>query len=250
MCTLSYLSDPQGLTLFFNRDERHTRAKETAPRLWESGNYNFLAPEDPDSGGTWLGVNAAGLVVCILNQYPVIESGVEISPNLPGSPSRGVLVRETLGNCGNLEAAESFILSLAQTYPPFSCLVLQIGAPGRLIVRQVRRPAFSEEFAGLPPITTSSFSPEVVREHRLRTFRKMVDPEQPDESDLFAFHASHDLENGAASVMMRRSDAETRSIIRLRVTRTTAVMRHHRKIRGTFELEAPTESILPLLHQS
>lgn len=242
MCTFSYLREPNALTVFFNRDEKHPRAREEAPELREDRGLRILAPRDPDSGGTWLGVNEAGLMVAILNHYDAVRA--ETVPER--GRSRGSLVLDLLESRSVGDATVRLQNQAGTDYRPFICAILSVSNPESCFSLDADGMLAPFPFTGLPPVTTSSFSPERVQAHRLRTFSRMVDVDHPDESALFAYHASYDLENGAASVLMRRPDAETRSIIRLRLTRTTAVMRYFRKIRGTFELEAPRESVLPL----
>lgn len=242
MCTFSYLREPDALTLFFNRDEKHPRAREEAPDIRDDRDLRILAPRDPDRGGTWLGVNEAGLVVAVLSHHDATAADALGEPN----KSRGTLVLDLLG-CRSVGDASIRLQNQAgRNYHPFVCAILSLNGADVCYRLDASGTLNSVPFNGIPPLTTSSFSPENVKAHRMRTFRNMVDEEHPDESALFAYHASYDLENGAASVLMRRPDAETRSIIRLRLTRTTAVMRYYRKIRGTFELEAPRESVLPL----
>ena len=65
-----------------NRDEVYARPF-SAPRAWVSP-VVFWAPRDEDEGGTWIGVNAAGVVAAITNL-----SRLEA---IAGRPSRGHLV--------------------------------------------------------------------------------------------------------------------------------------------------------------
>jgi len=91
MCTLiaavrQYEDAP--LVVAANRDERLDRAAR-APFLWTGGPLPFVAGRDEVAGGTWLGLNEAGLFVGVTNRF-----GVEKDPK---RASRGALVVEALG---------------------------------------------------------------------------------------------------------------------------------------------------------
>ena len=52
MCTLTWWRESAGsYEVYFNRDERKTRAMAEPPRLREREGVSFLAPIDPDGGG-------------------------------------------------------------------------------------------------------------------------------------------------------------------------------------------------------
>lgn len=74
------------LVVIANRDE-HTDRASSPPRLWP-GATPFIAPRDDVAGGTWLGVNAAGVFVGITNRY--------LGPKDDARVSRGALVTDAL----------------------------------------------------------------------------------------------------------------------------------------------------------
>jgi hypothetical protein len=77
MCTVTVLprsllpSDPSPdrllLRVACNRDELLTRAPALPPTLWAAGARRALMPIDPESGGTWIAANDAGLIFVLLN---------------------------------------------------------------------------------------------------------------------------------------------------------------------------------------
>jgi uncharacterized protein with NRDE domain len=72
MCTLiaAVRTLPESpLVIAANRDERLDRPA-SGPRLWP-GSPAFIAPLDEAAGGTWLGLNAAGLFVGVTNRFGV-----------------------------------------------------------------------------------------------------------------------------------------------------------------------------------
>ena len=105
MCTLVvlykvYEDYPQMVGM--NRDELISR-KALAPSLIE-GEIAIYAPTDTKEGGTWLGVNQAGLVVAILNRISEKEWVVD-SPR-----SRGLLCLDAL----DMPSADSALASVKQ----------------------------------------------------------------------------------------------------------------------------------------
>jgi uncharacterized protein with NRDE domain len=69
-----------------NRDEALDRPSEPPTRRHDSP--SFIAPRDVEAGGTWVGVNDAGVFVGITNRWAEVEGG--------GERSRGLLVRDAL----------------------------------------------------------------------------------------------------------------------------------------------------------
>lgn len=92
MCTVvlaAHVFVGHPLVVIANRDEDLDRAS-SPPRLWSAGDGGnraggpFIAPRDDVAGGTWLGVNRAGVFVGITNRY--------LGPKDPARASRGTLV--------------------------------------------------------------------------------------------------------------------------------------------------------------
>jgi uncharacterized protein with NRDE domain len=87
MCTLvlaAHVFEGHPVVVVANRDEHLERAS-SPPCIWPGG---FLAPRDDVAGGTWLGVNRAGVFVAITNRY--------LGTKDPARVSRGALVAEAL----------------------------------------------------------------------------------------------------------------------------------------------------------
>src|SRR4029079_17631075 len=69
MCTVSIVPDGDRFTLMSNRDERRGRAVALQPTVATFGARAAIVPIDPVGGGSWLGVNDAGLVAALLNRH-------------------------------------------------------------------------------------------------------------------------------------------------------------------------------------
>lgn len=77
--------DPAGYLLAFNRDELLSRPEAEPPKR----RGHFLAPIDPEGGGTWIAVNQHGLTVAALNVYQAAAQEPQ-----PPIRSRGLLVTD------------------------------------------------------------------------------------------------------------------------------------------------------------
>ncbi len=135
MCTLIVLHrcvPGAPLVVAANRDEFSDRPAE-GPKLWQTPHGVIVAPRDLQAGGTWLGLNAAGLVAAVTNRRCE-------SPN-PGRRSRGLLVLDALAASSADEAAERMEKLEPATYNPFTLFLADrrsahavtcVDSPGRL----------------------------------------------------------------------------------------------------------------------
>jgi hypothetical protein len=117
MCTLIVLhrcfADAQ-LVVAANRDEYLDRpAEPPALRVWNG--RTVLAPRDVRAGGTWLGMNDAGLFAALTNR-PTQRPD-------PSRRSRGLLVSDALAAAGAAAAAARLSALPAGAYNPFNLLV-------------------------------------------------------------------------------------------------------------------------------
>lgn len=215
MCTVTWLARAGGFELFCSRDELRTRAAALAPRLTETTGGRFLAPLDPDGGGTWVAVNDRGLALTLLNDYAADRRAGEFK-------SRGRLVSR-LAAAGSLAGslADLEALDLGR-YRPFRLLLLAPGAAPSVRHWDGRREA-SEPPSSPPLLTSSSRDPEGADRARRALLARVADG-RLDADALLAFHRSHEPERGPLSPCMHRSDAATVSFTHLAVDGERATM--------------------------
>lgn len=97
-----------------NRDEFLARPA-SGPRAHVWNGRRVIAPVDERAGGTWLGLNDAGLFVALTNRP---------SANLDATRrSRGLLVADALGRGSAARAAEAALLLASNAYNPFNLFV-------------------------------------------------------------------------------------------------------------------------------
>lgn len=245
MCTVSWSGGRGGYDLFFNRDELNTRAPETPPASAQHEGVNFVAPRDGDHGGAWLLTNECGLTICLLNDY-----GSAWRPSAAAARfSRGHVVFA----CA-VATDHASVIGVANRQPlertPAFHLVALSAEQGPLLLHWNGTTLVQRAWsAGVPLLSSSSYETAGVIAKRTARFGAMVpSPREPAREELAAFHRQHERDCGAFSVLMRRPDATTRSIIHVSV-RDDAIGLRYTPVRwlmqGPVELEGVLVS-LPL----
>lgn len=208
MCTLSVFSRPGRLLVTMNRDERRERP-ERCELATGGSRPAWCYPVDAVSGGTWFGVNSAGLVAALLNRY---QDSEELKT--PPQRSRGELIPwllrlECAGHAaGELEHARW------RECGPFDLVLIQ----GRDLWRWYwdgRRLAGTRQ--ALSPawlLSSSSLDPDRVGSYRQRRFRAFVaaTPDPRPAAVLTDLHLRDDPEPRAA-IRMQRPGTHTKSLI-------------------------------------
>lgn len=221
MCTLTVVPLPGGrLRVGFNRDEQRTRALGLPPDVHTTGGRTAVYPTDPQSGGTWLAVTDAGLVLAVLNSNPPIPASER------GRRSRGAIIPALLEADTPADALAEFDrrFDFAE-FPPFRLVLV-----GRGILADVqwdgREPmVLNRLIAGAPLLFTSSgLGDHIVEGVRRELFDVMFATnlaEWPAVQDAFHRHRWAGREH--LSVDMCRPDAQTvsRSVIELDDTAAT-----------------------------
>ena len=203
MCTVSWIQQPGGYHLFSNRDEKLTRGRAFAPRLQAEFGVRYIAPVDPESGGTWIAVNEFGVTFCILNAQADC-------PVAPPQSSRGLVIRELVW----VRCADDGAFLLGQLdltgFAPFTLALLEPGRPAALAHWSGRRVTIAGDGEPQMPLTSSSYDAAGVRRFRLQEFARRAGPAaRVDPALLYEFHASHGTSPNAYSPCMHREDAET-----------------------------------------
>ncbi len=97
-----------------NRDERYERGGEP-PSFAEGESYSYLAPRDPVAGGTWIGINSAGLLVALTNGDETGEY----------ETSRGNIVAKLLGEGGSIGEGREMLEEIQLSeYEDFSLVLI------------------------------------------------------------------------------------------------------------------------------
>jgi hypothetical protein len=217
-----------------NRDEHLSRSEAGLISTYSDTNikHKIAFPQDQRSGGTWIGVNEFGIVLCLLNRYQdsirhSSKSAIDNSEKL----SRGTIIPKALKyksvktildylqslNLFQFEAFDLLIISLQATY--------QFSWNGKAVVLH----DVSEQHKFM--ITSSSINIEQVTHYRRQQFECWLEhrsevgsAENLASSVLGKFHLSQQSENKSYSVLMSRLDTphqtHTKSITQIAIDQT------------------------------
>lgn len=218
MCTLSIISIPSahGRTLRFvtNRDEITSRSKGRPPEWFDLGEgLRGIGPVDPDSSGTWVGANTAGVAVALLNL------NLEPPPPLPAREllvSRGGIVPSLLRETKVVSAIEGLSEWPLDRLAPFRVIAAgRAGEDWDVFEARWDREEFSvRKVTSLPASFVSSGLGDSLVQPRLALFEQMV-TSAPSARAQDAFHRHAWAERPEISVMMNRRGARTVSITSL-----------------------------------
>lgn len=213
MCTVTWLRAEQGYELLCNRDEKHARSIAQPPSLVQGEWLRFVAPRDPDGGGTWLAVNEHALCVTLLNVY-------DAACTQPANPiSRGTLVWSLAGSAASArQAADQLRHTSLEDFPPFTLALLDLN---ETIVCQWDRISLQirdRNADALLPLTSSSYETDDVCASRRRDYLRRTANGRTT-AELLDFHTSHGASPSAYSTCMHRADAATVSFSWIRATR-------------------------------
>ena len=215
MCTVTIVPYDDGFRLACNRDERRDRAAATPPNVHRLEHRIAVFPLDPVGGGTWVGVNDAGLAAVLLNRR--IKSTAPTA-NRP-LRSRGLII-PTLLDCGSVPDALEIAARLDPAHFDLFRLVVVHGMVAAVLASDGR--TVSVETLGVSRplmLTSSSLGDDLVEGPRRRLFERLV--VKSDGAWLRAqarFHTHQWPSRPHVSVRMERPDARTVSRTQIDVT--------------------------------
>jgi Transport and Golgi organisation 2 len=220
MCTVSWVHEPDGYHLLCNRDEKRSRAIALPPRIQARGWVRFIAPVDPDSGGTWIAVNEFGVSACVLNganltRLPVTSNGSSKIPR-----SHGLFLRDLVWANSTAECTLWMNQLDLTPFAPFTVVFLEPRSPATIAEWNGEQTTIIRSGNSYMPLTSSSFDQERVRTIRLNELAGRVSASgRIDHAVLYAFHSSHGEQPDPYLPCMHRADAETVSFSSVLVTR-------------------------------
>jgi hypothetical protein len=221
MCTVTFIARKNGYALGMNRDEKRTRVAAKPPAIYSVGGRRALFPSEP-GGGTWIGVNDAGIGLALINWYsvPARVSGKSVS--------RGEVVRAVLP-ADSITAAREILGGLPLNHVnPFRLIGF---FPASKEIREWRW-----NLDKVRPVShcwktntwiSSGFDEPGAQQTRGKTFATALHQKSAGNlSWLHRLHRSHRPTCGPYSTCMHRADAATVSYTELTVSTRKAVMRY------------------------
>ncbi len=125
MCTLlvaTRLYDGLPLAVAANRDERLDRPAE-APGLRRFGTHRGFAPLDVEAGGTWMGLNDAGLFAALTNRFVL---GPDPGAVDRARRSRGLVVSDALASDTRADALAAVRRHGGRAHNPFHLVIADL----------------------------------------------------------------------------------------------------------------------------
>jgi hypothetical protein len=124
MCTVTWVHEDDGYHLLCNRDEKKTRAPASGPRLALCDGVQYVAPVDGEAGGAWIGSNAFGVSVCLLNGVSLSGDEGRITPGRRHT-SRGLLLPKLMAGESVEEVCDRVWRSDLDAFAPFTLAVIE-----------------------------------------------------------------------------------------------------------------------------
>jgi len=223
MCTVTIVPYDDGFRLVCNRDERRDRPAAAPPTVHRRQHSMATYPEDPVGGGTWVGVNDAGLTAALLNR----TIGSAASPGSASLRSRGRIIPNLLG-CRSLTGALETMAGLDPAQFGLFRLMLVQGMVGVVLTSDGLALSVESTTTSRPfMLTSSSLGDAVVETPRRHLFERLL---LKDDGALTAaqarFHAHQWRSRAYLSVRMERPDARTVSRTCITVTSHTIELRY------------------------
>ncbi|MEM7623449.1 MAG: NRDE family protein [Planctomycetota bacterium] len=224
MCTVSVVAlAGGGVRVLCSRDEQRSRRRAEPVAERACGDRRAIFPRDPDGGGTWVGVNDAGVGLALLNRTD--EGPGQSGMAAQMLASRGEIIPGLL-RAGSLDE----VVCLAEALDPGRF------RPFRLMAFDVDEAALTREDGGRVRVvwreradeprmeTSSGLGDHLVERPRRGVFDQMVLGAFAGEAGpdgvlvaQAAFHAHRWPDRPELSVDMTRADAETVSLTELEI---------------------------------
>ena len=221
MCTVTFIARQDGYALGMNRDEKLARPTALPPAQRQIDGRPVLFPSEP-SGGTWIGVNDAGISLALINWY-------FISERLDGSPfSRGNIVRSGLSARSPAAVSEALAGLPLDRINAFRLLGFFPTDQTVMEWRWDLKSVTQLHHLWRTNIWASSGHDEpVAQQTRGKIFNEALRQSSSGNLNwLRRLHRSHGLQPGPYSVCMHRNGAATVSYTEVSVSRRTATMRY------------------------
>jgi uncharacterized protein with NRDE domain len=188
-----------------NRDERRTRPDALGPSLRRVRGRTAAFPLDPLSGGTWIGINDAGLVLALLNR--TVDAVAVDRPRR----SRGIIIPPLLAHDTLDAVVERANRIVPGRFEPFRLVAVQ--GTALAVVTSDGHELYCEAGAMDRPLmfTSSSLGDVRVEWPRRELFERMVvrAPVAERGKQQDRYHRHRWRARPALSVLMARQDART-----------------------------------------
>lgn len=237
MCTVSIVPADGGVRIVCNRDESRSRPPALAPELRTIEDRAALFPVDGSSGGTWIGLNDAGLALVMLNR-----TIAGAAPRPQPAASRGAIIPRLLGQSAIRHAIDAALSLDPREFALFRLLVVRGETLGVVVSDGSRLTASVQRVVEPQLFTSSSLGDRWVEGPRGTLFERILRRDARGwRRGQHVFHRHQWRRRPHISVVMARADART-------VSRTVIDATTHRASLRYEPLEAPrVADVVPAL---
>jgi Transport and Golgi organisation 2 len=224
MCTVTIVPRGGGFRLVCNRDERRDRPPAIAPSWHAMNGIDATFPVDPQGGGTWIGLNTAGLAAVLLNR----TDGA--APRRTGSRfSRGMIIPPLLESRSVTAALRAARRVNARAFEPFRLALVQRSTCAIVSSDGTALSVHARSFHAPLMFTSSSLGDDLAAVPRRAVFEQDVLSRGHVDAWLEAqqrFHEHRWEDRPETSVLMSRPDARTVSRTVLDVLERSMTLRY------------------------
>jgi len=208
MCTVTAYSSLDKLIVTMNRDENKDR-HEDGWKINSTAKINLQYPVDGKSGGTWIGVNSNGLIVCLLNRYQDVFKA--------DRKSRGKIILEAL----TLEKRSNIINWLTSEFSPVEYNPFQLLIFSKQNINHFawNGQKFNMKSIQKQPwlfISSSSVDADQVLPYREKLFDTWIRQRSKPRS-IIDLHLHQNPNLTSKSINMQRANSHTKSLTQLRI---------------------------------
>jgi hypothetical protein len=216
MCTVTFMARENGYALGMNRDEKLSRVQALPPSKHLFKGRAAIFPSEP-SGGTWIGVNDAGVTFALINWYSVTS---RVSYRIV---SRGKVTRSLLAFDEILTAEEHLSIFPLKRTNPFR--IIGVFPRDKAVVE------WRWDLSTLQRVVhdwktniwiSSGFDEPGAQTKRRQAFANAIQTGDDTLQWLRTLHASHAPACGPYSICMHRGDAASVSYSEIEVSNVAA----------------------------
>jgi len=212
-----------------NRDEQKSRPRALPPRRRKTGAQASLYPSE-NSGGTWIGINDAGLALALINWYAKPQRDRSLCR------SRGIVIPQLLAAKDPKDLAHRLKKLPLSELNPFRLIAVCARTQNIEEWRWDGKSLTSKRFSWKRHHWFSSgYDEALVNRRRKPLVREMA--ETP--AAIRKLHRAHEPERGPFSICMHRDVAETVSYTEIAVTKRKARLRYVAGAPCTKKMSAP-----------
>ncbi|MEX0929800.1 MAG: NRDE family protein [Balneolales bacterium] len=227
MCTVTfYPNDDHNWILSTNRDELKSRKKAKPPFIQKSGELPYLAPVDGQAGGTWVGVNEAGIGLTIINNY---QGNNPLLNHRTDAVSRGLIIPDLMSR-NHLEDVNARMQQLkVARYNPFKLIGMQ-SQPWMIMEWSWDGQKYRTRSLPVEPAiwVSSGRDYDGVSDNRRKIFERFLESDPlPGVDAVRRLHSSGLPETGAYSIAMEQELVATVSNTIAEVNNGIARMHYH-----------------------